>query len=260
MDHFSYQNPERQSMALPSGAEAIVSLRSDDEILMSSREKSTKSTIIGRLNIPMMVALMLWVMLITVELSPFALIIRGGNDPHAAGAGKGSVVSQEDDDDEYSVKGLWGSTASLSDLVFGIRPCSLEECVSSPCEDPESTRFACLSLQHDKQARGGCGAVPWTKTICADQCDASGCSWLLREKIDASQLQQPGSDENVVEDCDTECPKHWCERNRLCGAEAAPYQCTTGLSIYGCSADMYEWTVRSTDTDCSACCNTNFCT
>lgn len=39
-----------------------------------------------------------------------------------------------------------------------------------------------------------------------------------------------------------------------------PYQCTSGDWMYGCSADKYEFTIRSGADECSSCCNTNMCT
>eukprot|EP00536_Pseudo-nitzschia_multiseries_P014404 jgi/Psemu1/291427/fgenesh1_pg.697_\ len=117
--------------------------------------------------------------------------------------------------------------------------------------------------------RGGCGPTPWTREICADQCDGSGCAYLLQRTSSSTSSSVEGQDHdhdsnrnrNRSNDhhCNVDCPKQWCERRRLCGSELTPYQCTVGDSIYGCSADKYEWTVRSSETDCSACCNTSTC-
>mmetsp|Transcript_4401 Transcript_4401/g.10018 ORF Transcript_4401/g.10018 Transcript_4401/m.10018 type:complete len:276 (+) Transcript_4401:531-1358(+) len=261
----SYQNSKSQSMALPSGAEEFVSLKCDDEILVSTGDgKSGASTAARRLKIPMIVALSLWLVVITVELSPLLLIVGDDTEQSSLGGGfqdddtdngndnDNDNEQKDDDDDRFEV--LLGS-ASFAEIVFGIRPCSIEECASSPCDNTEHTRFSCLSLQHNTRVRGGCGATPWTNQICADQCDASGCARLLQTPITAANSN--GS--NKVDHCNVKCPKQWCERRRLCGTETVSYQCMVGASMYGCSADKYEWTVRSNESDCSACCNTTSC-
>jgi len=252
-------------MALPSGAEEFVSLKCDDEILVSTGDgKSGASTAARRLKIPMIVALSLWLVVITVELSPLLLIVGDDTEQSSLGGGfqdddtdngndnDNDNEQKDDDDDRFKV--LLGS-ASFAEIVFGIRPCSIEECASSPCDNTEHTRFSCLSLQHNTRVRGGCGATPWTNQICADQCDASGCARLLQTPITAANSN--GS--NKVDHCNVKCPKQWCERRRLCGTETVSYQCMVGASMYGCSADKYEWTVRSNESDCSACCNTTSC-
>lgn len=263
--HTSYQKPKGQSIALPSGAEEFVSFKCDDEILVSTRGgKSGVSSAVGRLKIPMIVALSLWLVVITVELSPFLLIVGDKEQSSLRGSFQDDDddgddnVQKDDDDDSFEV--LLGS-ASFAEIVFGIRPCSMEECASSPCDNTEHTRFPCLSLRHNAKIRGGCGATPWTDEICADQCDASGCARLLQKPITAATWNASNSNNsnNKVDHCNVKCPKQWCERRRLCGTETTSYQCMVGVSIYGCSADKYEWTVRSNESDCSACCNTTSC-
>mmetsp|Transcript_22768 Transcript_22768/g.63292 ORF Transcript_22768/g.63292 Transcript_22768/m.63292 type:complete len:270 (-) Transcript_22768:971-1780(-) len=268
MHHISYQNPENESRSVPTGADDATPLNVRDEMLFSPRVEASSPTTKRGMKIPMVVALVFWVAIMTLELSPFLLILRSNE---AAGSATsfpndngGDGGDDDDDDDDNAFGALWGSSASFAEIVFGIRPCSIEECISSPCQDSKSTRFACLTLQHNTNVRGGCGATPWTHEVCADQCDASVCAYRLSKLEDSSLTESSNGSSNSnsnipVDHCDVECPKQWCERKRLCGSEIAPYQCTVGDSIYGCSADKFEWTVRSNEVDCSSCCNTSSC-
>jgi hypothetical protein len=101
--------------------------------------------------------------------------------------------------------------------------------------------------------------------VCSDQCDAINCDKLLvhyhaQQQQQHSSPQQESTATATPKDCDVECPTHWCHRHRLCGDMTVPYQCTSGDWMYGCSADKYEFTIRSGADECSSCCNTNLCT
>ena len=177
-----------------------------------------------------------------------------------------------------------------------IRSCTIEECTSSPCDGGGSgsedeaaaettlsaTPFDCLSLRYNFSVRGGCGGTPWTTDICAVQCDATNCIELLKEAASSMTSSSGRSSSStsttsttttdtttitITEDCDVDCPMEWCEKKMLCGggggattsANNASYQCTGGSSMYGCSLDKYQWTVRSSISDCSSCCKTTTC-
>ena len=164
------------------------------------------------------------------------------------------------------------SQAFVAVAVTSVRSCTVEECLSSPCDDQDimisSSRertiprpYNCLSLRRNDSVRGGCGETPWTKDVCAVQCDATDCGELLNE-IDG----EPVDDDKPVLihpdpplHCDVDCPKEWCETGRLCGGGDAAYQCTSGASVFGCSSDRYQWTVRSTEADCSSCSKATTC-
>ena len=176
-----------------------------------------------------------------------------------------------------------------------IRSCTIEECTSSPCgggggsgsddaaeTTATSTPFDCLSLRYNFSVRGGCGGTPWTTDICAVQCDATNCIELLKEAASSMTSSSGRSSSStsttsttttdtttitITEDCDVDCPIDWCEKKMLCGGGGgattsvnnASYQCTGGSSMYGCSLDKYQWTVRSSISDCSSCCKTTTC-
>jgi hypothetical protein len=170
---------------------------------------------------------------------------------------------------------------SNSNSNYVIHSCTIEECTSSPCGGGEdaapaaaettATPFDCLALRYNANVRGGCGGTPWTNDICAVQCDATNCIELLKEASSTSSSSSSSTSTastatdtiTITEDCDVDCPLEWCEKKMLCGGGAsvnnASYQCTGGSSIYGCSPDKYQWTVRSSISDCSSCCKTTTC-
>jgi hypothetical protein len=176
----------------------------------------------------------------------------------------------------FSSSSSISSTNTNSNYV--IRSCTIEECTSSPCGGGEddaaaettATPFDCLALRYNANVRGGCGGTPWMKDICSVQCDATNCIELLKEASSASSSSSITSTTStttdtitITEDCDVDCPIEWCEKKMLCGGGAsannASYQCTGGSSMYGCSSDKYQWTVRSSKSDCSSCCKTTTC-
>lgn len=256
MDHSTYLQNAYQN-ALPGGEDEELALLQTDAMLMPGSPitgNSRTTSAASRIKVPILVAMSLWLVIMAVELSPFLFIVRTGHQE----ATHANTSRKDDDDDAYDA--LWGSSVYFG--VFGIRMCTLDECASSPCQKAKSAPFACLSLQHSDHVRGGCGANPWTNEICAEQCDATGCSHLLKNAKALAKKNKKKHREDrthVVDHCDVECPKEWCGQQRLCGDENASYQCTTGVSIYGCSSDKYQWTVRSSEADCSACCKTTSC-
>ena len=236
------------------GTEELALLKSNHEITnseSSSEEASKKSK---GFRVSLLMGVGLWLVLMAAELSPFLFLV---------GESQQSVSASDDDDDSLSA--LWGS--SIISSVYNVRRCSVEECLASPCQDSSSTPFVCLALKHNKKVRGGCGQSPWAFDICSDQCDTTGCSILLeRYESSVAAAAKGGNrprlrvDANNQDDCDVECPRQWCRKNRLCGDdENAPYQCTSGLSVYGCSSDKFEWTLRSSEAECSSCCKTTSC-
>jgi hypothetical protein len=245
-------NNDSNNMSAANGTEDLALLRNHHEMTNSESFKTSERTTTStrnprRIQTSLLVGLAIWLVVMTAELSPFLFMIATGGYEDI---GSTSLATDAGDDDDDALHALWGSTAYHG--VYNIRECSLNECLSSPCHDAPSTPFVCLALKHNEQVRGGCGARPWTPEICSNQCDAVGCARLL-------ERQHIPKERAAKKDCDVECPKQWCKRNRLCGDESSPYQCTTGLSMYGCSSDRFEWTLRSTETECSSCCKTTSC-
>ena len=201
-----------------------------------------------RIAIPVAVGLALWMVVLLFELSPI-FILMSVSDSETTRFAPNSTIDSDDDDFSDALR----SPSYLG--VYRTRTCSLEECLSSPCRDAASAHFVCLSLTHNQQVRGGCGSTPWRPEVCRDQCNAIVCEHLLgfyeqEKRLAAAPLHS---------DCDVECPKHWCRQQRLCGDDSDPYQCTEGESKYGCSADKFKWTLRSTDDVCSSCCKATSC-
>merc|ERR1712238_163426 len=64
----------------------------------------------------------------------------------------------------------------------------------------------------------------------------------------------------AVRDCkDVQCGEDtWCESPQLCG-EDKPYQCMNGSARFGCSHQRLRWTLKSSDTTCSECCDVTTC-
>jgi hypothetical protein len=121
--------------------------------------------------------------------------------------------------------------------------CTFDECFSSNCNH-EVAPFTCI--MNNGGPHGGCSPTPWIKGTCEKQCDLSGCS----------DLEIPDDQEN----CDVKCDQEWCEgaKDRLCHSPVM-YQCSKGSAAYGCSNDKLHWTLRSSSTTCSSCCNSDLC-
>ena len=120
--------------------------------------------------------------------------------------------------------------------------CTLEQCYASNCNHKVAP-YTCLF--HNGGPHGGCSATHWTKSTCTTQCDLSYCD----------DLAIPDD----MESCDQPCDKAVCSGDRLCDDEPAPYQCTKGSANFGCSKGKLEWTLRTSDTTCSSCCDTRTC-
>jgi len=228
---------------------------SEEVPLRSNREDSNPGSIFEgssketrpRVRIPLLVGIVLWIMVMLFELSPILFFVSE-SDTMSLESNSTDTGLMDDDDFEHF---LPNSSVYLG--VYNTRPCSFEECISSPCRDAKSTPFDCLALKHNKSIRGGCGRSPWRSDTCFDQCNAIGCDVLLQYESEKKKTTSRDTD------CDVECPKFWCSQDRLCGDGSIPYQCIAGRSKFGCSVDKYEWTLRSTESECSSCCKTTSC-
>ncbi|OEU10735.1 hypothetical protein FRACYDRAFT_246544 [Fragilariopsis cylindrus CCMP1102] len=241
---------------------------------------------------PILIGIIMWVVCMTAEFSPIIMIAsrfdndnngNNNNDDyqhHHGGKRNGSVHSNknnrnknDDDYDNYDVVGEAQKNAQHEMMGFS----------SSTSTSISTTPFDCLSLRYNTNVRGGCGGTPWTNDVCAVQCDATNCIELLKEAASSMTSSSSSSSSGtststtsttttdtaiiITEDCDVDCPIEWCEKKMLCSggggattsANNASYQCTGGSSIYGCSLDKYQWTVRSSISDCSSCCKTTTC-
>mmetsp|Transcript_5462 Transcript_5462/g.11266 ORF Transcript_5462/g.11266 Transcript_5462/m.11266 type:complete len:255 (-) Transcript_5462:459-1223(-) len=250
-DYGSFQNQTGIPTAISVyGAEDVALLRKKETTNSeSSLENNSRTGTSRRISMSLLAGMALWFVVMAAELSPFLFLVT--TDEYQSAGASTNNDDEYDDDDDDTLHAMWGSTA------YNIRMCSVEECLSSPCQDSQSAPFVCLALKHNESIRGGCGRTPWAFEICSDQCNASGCPHLL-ERSDA--VSESTHHIRAKEDCDTECPRDWCRRHLLCGdGENAPYQCTAGLSKFGCSSDKFEWTIRSTEEECSSCCKTTSC-
>lgn len=262
-DYGSFQSANGQPIMVSANGDEDVPLLRNNQMTnseSSSSRESSSSTKSRRIRASLLVGMALWMVVMAAELSPFLFLVS--TDEHQS-VGGSTYDDDEYDDDDDALHAMWGSTA------FNIRMCSIEECLESPCGDPQAAPFVCLALEHDTKIRGGCGRTPWAFEICSDQCDASGCSLLL-ERAEIANAAAAAADSSSgghhhqhlrgSEDCSTDCTRDWCRKNRLCGdGENAPYQCTAGLYAFGCSSDKFEWTLRSTGEECSSCCKTTSC-
>ncbi len=236
------------------GAEDVALLRNQEMTKSeSSSDGDSLTRASRRIHVSLLAGMALWLVVMAAELSPFLFLVSSDEYQSAGDSVSKNIDDEYDDDDDDSLHAMWGST------VYNIRMCSVEECLSSPCQNSSSTPFVCLALKHNEKIRGGCGRTPWAFDVCSDQCNTAGCLHILERADDASS---PVSIHHLraKEDCDIECPVEWCRKKRLCGdGDNAPYQCTSGLSIFGCSSDRFEWTIRSTEKECSSCCKTTSC-
>lgn len=237
---------------------------SDEFRLPRTREDSThesffevpSKTTPRRIRTPLVVGIALWVMVMLFELSPILMLIStSGIETNSTDSDATGDVDTNDDDLAHFL-----SRSSVYMGVYNTRPCSFEECISSPCRNAASTPFVCLGLAHDQRIPGGCGRTPYHPETCSDQCNAIGCGPLLehhRQQQQKNKRTTTRRETNI--DCDVACPRLWCSKDRLCGDDRLPYQCTSGRARYGCSANKFEWTLRSTDAECSSCCKTTSC-
>jgi len=129
---------------------------------------------------------------------------------------------------------LWGSSHT--------RPCTFEECFASNCNH-DVAPFTCL--WHNGGPHGGCSPGPWTPESCSDSCDLTDC--------DAYEIP-----DTVPECSDEPCTVEWCAGGQVCPSDV-PYQCVDGAARFGCSTDPLQWTLKSSASTCSSCCDTTSC-
>mmetsp|Transcript_28503 Transcript_28503/g.52629 ORF Transcript_28503/g.52629 Transcript_28503/m.52629 type:complete len:197 (-) Transcript_28503:140-730(-) len=176
-----------------------------------------------------------------------------------------TMIPRSDDEQQRSkrrLQGIIGGVAVLSTLLVVIAmkssattatvpllansnsaaSCTLAECYASNCNHKVAP-FTCLF--HNGGPHGGCSPTPWTEATCTTQCDLSHCA----------DLAIPDD----TESCDRPCDETVCAGERVCDALPAPYQCTSGAAKFGCSKGKLEWTLRTSDTTCNACCDTRTC-
>merc|ERR1719491_2584004 len=125
-----------------------------------------------------------------------------------------------------------------------VRECTFAECYATSC-DKESASFVCQKWNGGPM--GGCSPTPWVTGTCDDSCSLSNCDKLpIPPTTKTCQDVQCGEDDT------------WCDSPQLCG-EDTPYQCTNGAGRFGCSTDPLHWTLLSSDTTCSECCDITTC-
>jgi len=155
------------------------------------------------------------------------------------------VAHNSSPDVDVNVPDITADAVAMLGSSSPVTDCTFDECFASNCNH-EVAPYTCLS--HNGGPHGGCSSVPWlVPETCTKQCDLTNCDSL---KIPKS-----------TESCDVKCDHGtWCtgQKARLCG-KAAPYQCVTGSSAFGCSSDPYLWTLKSSDATCSSCCNADKC-
>jgi hypothetical protein len=126
-------------------------------------------------------------------------------------------------------------------------PCTQEECVSdyNQCPSLKDT-FVCTQ----GSGRGGCKEVPWDLTglNCRSCCELTKC--LPKNDNEAKKIATDFSDASA------QCPP--CGRSvcygqlNQCPIHNAPYVCTKGTSLGGCSAK--PWLISADASTCSECC------
>jgi len=124
-------------------------------------------------------------------------------------------------------------------------PCSQEECDSDLNRCPVTERsFVCTK----GSSRGGCNSDPWIidESQCEKCCEMTHC--LKKKDVEAKKITKDNVDTTVC----PPCPPSICYSTRnQCQIHTAPYLCTSGPSVGGCSA--LPWTVTNDDV-CTACC------
>jgi len=125
-----------------------------------------------------------------------------------------------------------------------VRECTFAECYATSC-DQVTAPFVCQKWNGGPM--GGCSPTPWVTGTCDDSCSLSNC-----DKLSIPPTTKTCKDVQCGED-DT-----WCDSPQLCG-EDTPYQCTNGAGRFGCSTDPLHWTLLSSDTTCSECCDITTC-
>ena len=120
------------------------------------------------------------------------------------------------------------------------RACSFVECEMGGC-DADLAPYLCLDEDGPLM---GCSAVSWEPAACAASCDMSACA-------DAAPPKGTKTCAGKV------CSDDVCESYQKCGS-AAPYQCTEGSAVPGCSSDEFGWALADAVL-CGDCCDTSSC-
>jgi hypothetical protein len=136
---------------------------------------------------------------------------------------------------------VMGTTTTVTMASSSTAACTFDECYASRCNSKVAP-YTCLF--HNGGPHGGCSPVPWTDESCTKSCDLTNC--------DAIEIPSD------TKSCDEPCDADWCAMGRLCGPDV-PYQCTGGASTFGCSSDKYQWTLLTSSTACSSCCDISNC-
>lgn len=123
-----------------------------------------------------------------------------------------------------------------------VRDCTLDECYSSGC-NAESAPYMCV--RHNGGPHGGCSPGEWIWWTCDDQCTIEKCA----------DMEIP---EDTASCANIECGDDWCNGGQTCGPDV-PYQCKNGSARFGCSADVWQWTLYTGDATCSDCCDSTTC-
>jgi hypothetical protein len=139
-------------------------------------------------------------------------------------------------------------TQGSEDSALQCEPCTVEECNSDLNRCPVFDRtFVCT----EGSDAGGCSGDPWLvdEATCKTCCELTECQALHdkeAEKIthDGNAMQRqicPPCDASICYGKLNQCPIH-----------AAPYICTSGTSLGGCSST--PWQTEQEDGPCSECC------
>eukprot|EP00533_Pseudo-nitzschia_delicatissima_P011291 CAMPEP_0197283378 /NCGR_PEP_ID=MMETSP1432-20130617/24901_1 /TAXON_ID=44447 /ORGANISM="Pseudo-nitzschia delicatissima, Strain UNC1205" /LENGTH=408 /DNA_ID=CAMNT_0042750367 /DNA_START=176 /DNA_END=1401 /DNA_ORIENTATION=- len=154
-DYGSFQNQTGIPTAISVyGAEDVALLRKKETTNSeSSLENNSRTGTSRRISMSLLAGMALWFVVMAAELSPFLFLVT--TDEYQSAGASTNNDDEYDDDDDDTLHAMWGSTA------YNIRMCSVEECLSSPCQDSQSAPFVCLALKHNENIRGGCGRTSW---------------------------------------------------------------------------------------------------
>jgi hypothetical protein len=134
---------------------------------------------------------------------------------------------------------------------FGCPPCDDTVCLSlGKCSSNDP--FVCT----DGQAVGGCSSSPWVDSsgptsVCSQCCDLTDCDTTLNGGSGGNE--DPVDEEPVEEKPKQTCPL--CDAS-ICNSSlgqcqgTAPFVCTEGKAVGGCSSQPWQ----TPSPDCSSCC------
>jgi len=154
-----------------------------------------------------------------------------------------AVLTSGGTDGSSSMITLESATSAAVVVAAVVRECTFVECYASSC-DPVTAPFVCQKWNGGPM--GGCSPTPWLEGTCDDSCSLANC-----DKQPIPPTTPTCEDVQCGEDT-------WCTSPQLCGEET-PYQCTKGSARFGCSPLKLQWTLRSSDTTCSECCDITTC-